>query len=161
MLVRIFTDGACSENPGPGGWCAVFYTSTGQEVISGHEVETTNNRMELMAFVEALEKIKKEHIDGNVYELYSDSAYVVNANEINIGGNSIFLYGIYVNPRSREGTLGKQYLEKLIGNDTVHCVASAYTRQGVATAICFVGNVSINHSMVNSGYSQNVSLKPL
>lgn len=82
MLVRIFTDGACSENPGPGGWGAVFYKSDGQEVISGHEVETTNNRMELMAFVEALEKIVKEHprmVIGNKYELYSDSAYVVNA----------------------------------------------------------------------------------
>ena len=79
MLVRIFTDGACSENPGPGGWGAVFYKSTGQEVISGYETETTNNRMELMAFVEALKKIKKEHKEGNTYELYSDSAYVVNA----------------------------------------------------------------------------------
>lgn len=79
MLVRIFTDGACSENPGPGGWGAVFYTSAGQEVISGHEVETTNNRMELMAFVEALKKIYREHLKGNTYELYSDSAYVVNA----------------------------------------------------------------------------------
>ena len=92
---------------------------------------------------------------------FSGSAYVVNANEINIGGNSIFLYGIYVNPRSREGTLGKKFLEDLIGNEPVHCVAPAYTRQGVATAICYVGNTSLNHAMVNSGYSKNVSLKPL
>ena len=92
---------------------------------------------------------------------FSGSAYVVNANEINIGGNSIFLYGIYVNPRSREGTLGKNFLEKLIANEPVHCVAPAYTRQGVATAICSVGNISINHTMVDSGYSQNVSLPPL
>ena len=92
---------------------------------------------------------------------FSGSAYVVNANEINIGGNSIFLYGIYVNPRSREGTLGKKFLEDLIGNEPVHCIAPAYTRQGVATAICYVGNTSLNHTMVNSGYSKNVSLKPL
>ncbi len=92
---------------------------------------------------------------------FSGSAYVINANEINIGGNSIFLYGIYVNPTSREGTLGKQFLEDLIGNEPVHCIAPAYTRQGVATAICYVGNMSLNHAMVNSGYSQNVSLQPL
>lgn len=79
MLVRIFTDGACSENPGPGGWGAVFYKPSGQDIISGHEVETTNNRMELTAFVKALEKIKEEHEVDNAYELYSDSAYVVNA----------------------------------------------------------------------------------
>jgi len=92
---------------------------------------------------------------------FSGSAYVVNANEISIGGNSIFLYGIYVNPNSREGTLGKKFLEDLIRNEPVHCIAPAYTRQGVATAICYVGNTSLNHTMVNSGYSKNVSLKPL
>lgn len=92
---------------------------------------------------------------------FSGSAYVVNANEINIGGNSIFLYGIYVNPQSREGTLGKKFLEDLTRNEPVHCIAPAYTRQGIATAICYVGNTSLNHTMVNSGYSKNVSLKPL
>ena len=61
------------------GWGAVFYTSRGQEIISGHEVETTNNRMELMAVVKALKQVKRVHKIGNTYELYSDSAYVVNA----------------------------------------------------------------------------------
>lgn len=79
-MIRIFTDGACSNNPGPGGWGAVFYKDTKQEIISGHEVETTNNRMELMAIVKALEKIKKEeHLYHKEFEIYSDSAYVVNA----------------------------------------------------------------------------------
>ena len=79
MLVRIFTDGACSENPGPGGWGAVFYNADGQEIISGHESETTNNRMELMAVVESLKKILKEYEKGMVYKIFSDSAYVVNS----------------------------------------------------------------------------------
>ena len=78
-MVRIFTDGACSNNPGPGGWGAVFYKDTEQEIISGHEVETTNNRMELMAIVKALSKIKREYKECRDYEIYSDSAYVVNS----------------------------------------------------------------------------------
>lgn len=79
MKIRIFTDGACSENPGPGGWGAVFNREENLEEICGFECETTNNRMELMAVVESLKKILKEHERGNIYELYSDSAYVVNS----------------------------------------------------------------------------------
>lgn len=80
MKVRIFTDGACSENPGPGGWAAVFNTASKCKTISGNEQTTTNNRMELRAVIEAfrtiLEKSKPEN--KNEYEIYSDSAYVVN-----------------------------------------------------------------------------------
>lgn len=83
MKIRIFTDGACSENPGPGGWGAVFNTEDKCYTISGNEESTTNNRMELMAVIKAFEKIikieygKKPHAH-NEYEIYSDSAYVVN-----------------------------------------------------------------------------------
>ena len=80
MKVRIFTDGACSENPGPGGWAVVFNTASKCKTISGNEQTTTNNRMELRAVIEAfrtiLEKSKPEN--KNEYEIYSDSAYVVN-----------------------------------------------------------------------------------
>lgn len=81
MRVRIYTDGACSENPGPGGWAAVFNTPDKCYTITGNEQSTTNNRMELMAVIKTLEKIvkieagKSEHHE---YEIYSDSAYVVN-----------------------------------------------------------------------------------
>ena len=80
MKVRIFTDGACSENPGPGGWAAVFNTADKCKTISGNEKMTTNNRMELRAVIEAYTKVlsKKPKTDV-VYELYSDSAYVVNS----------------------------------------------------------------------------------
>ena len=80
MRIRIFTDGACSENPGPGGWGAVFNTDSECITISGYELQTTNNRMELQSVVESIKKILtlKVHED-NDYELYSDSAYVVNA----------------------------------------------------------------------------------
>lgn len=80
MKVRIFTDGACSENPGPGGWAVVFNTDSRVYTMSGNEQLTTNNRMELRAVIEALKKIinKKNHKPDVEYEIYSDSAYVVN-----------------------------------------------------------------------------------
>lgn len=81
MRVRIYTDGACSENPGPGGWAAVFNTPSKCYTISGNEQSTTNNRMELMAVIQALKKIVKIETgrdEHHGYEIYSDSAYVVN-----------------------------------------------------------------------------------
>lgn len=80
MKIRIFTDGACSENPGPGGWAAVFNTENKCTAIQGHEQLTTNNRMELKAVVESFKKILSKKIKDDIeFELYSDSAYVVNA----------------------------------------------------------------------------------
>lgn len=80
MKVRIFTDGACSENPGPGGWAVVFNTASKCRTMSGNEKLTTNNRMELRAVIEAFRKIvnKKSHNPDIQYDIYSDSAYVVN-----------------------------------------------------------------------------------
>lgn len=84
MKFRIFTDGACSENPGPGGWAAIMACNDGNQILKGYEVNTTNNRMELMAVVKVLSHIMSKGIDGfNVQkdkiEIHSDSAYVVNA----------------------------------------------------------------------------------
>ena len=78
MKIRIYTDGACSENPGPGGWAAVFNTESKCLTITGNEVETTNNRMELRAVIEAFKKIAKTK-SNNEFEIFCDSAYVVNA----------------------------------------------------------------------------------
>ncbi len=78
MKVRIYTDGACSENPGPGGWAAVFNTENKCFTITGNEIETTNNRMELRAVIEAFKKIAKTK-SNNEFEIFCDSAYVVNA----------------------------------------------------------------------------------
>ena len=78
MKVRIFTDGACSENPGPGGWAAVINTANKCSTISGNEKTTTNNRMELKAVIEAFKKVLIKNKNAE-YELYSDSAYVVNS----------------------------------------------------------------------------------
>ena len=73
--VEIYTDGACSGNPGPGGWAAILFYRGHEKSISGFEAETTNNRMELIAALRALECLK-EPCD---IKLYSDSAYLVGA----------------------------------------------------------------------------------
>ena len=59
MKLKIYTDGACSGNPGKGGWAAIILEDSNQSNISGSESNTTNNRMELIAPIMALKKIKK------------------------------------------------------------------------------------------------------
>ncbi|TAM99018.1 MAG: ribonuclease HI [Rhizobiaceae bacterium] len=70
--VEIFTDGACSGNPGPGGWGAILRHNGAERELSGGEALTTNNRMELMAAIEALDALKQPCR----VELYTDSNYV-------------------------------------------------------------------------------------
>ena len=72
--VTIFTDGACSGNPGPGGWGAVLISGENEREICGGEPATTNNRMELMAAIQALETLKRPC----KVELHTDSQYVRN-----------------------------------------------------------------------------------
>ncbi len=71
--VKIYTDGACSGNPGAGGWGAILVYGEHEKEISGGEAETTNNRMELMAVISALELLKSPCS----VDLYSDSTYVL------------------------------------------------------------------------------------
>jgi len=70
--VVIYTDGACSGNPGPGGWGAVLLSGPHRKEICGGELATTNNRMELMAAIQALELLKKP----SKVEVHTDSKYV-------------------------------------------------------------------------------------
>ena len=73
--IRVYTDGACSGNPGPGGWAAIVIDDGHERELAGGETSTTNQRMELRAAIEGLSAI-----DGRdrAVALYSDSAYVVN-----------------------------------------------------------------------------------
>lgn len=73
--VTIYTDGACSGNPGPGGWGAIMMYKEVKLELSGYEAHTTNNRMELMAPIQALSRLK----EPCAVSVYSDSAYLVNA----------------------------------------------------------------------------------
>ena len=70
--VRIYTDGACSGNPGPGGWGAVLLYNGERKEICGGEIDTTNNRMELIATIQALQALKRR----STVALFTDSRYV-------------------------------------------------------------------------------------
>lgn len=73
--IVLYTDGACSGNPGMGGWGSILMYKGKEKILAGGEILTTNNRMELTAVIKGLEAIKEScHVD-----IYSDSAYVVNA----------------------------------------------------------------------------------
>lgn len=75
--VIIYTDGACSGNPGPGGWAAILRYRNTEKILSGGEAETTNNRMELTAAISALECLK----EPCRVELHSDSKYLTDGME--------------------------------------------------------------------------------
>lgn len=73
--VEIYTDGACSGNPGDGGWGAILIYKGTEKILSGYEKNTTNNRMELRAAIEGLKALK----EPCRVKLYSDSAYLINS----------------------------------------------------------------------------------
>ena len=73
--VTLYTDGACSGNPGPGGWGAILEYNGFEKELSGGEENTTNNRMELTAVIRGLQALK----ESCIVELYSDSKYVIDA----------------------------------------------------------------------------------
>jgi ribonuclease HI len=71
-MIKIYTDGSCEPNPGPGGWAAVIYSGQNEKVITGSETKTTNNRMELRAALEALLALEA----SSQIELFTDSEYL-------------------------------------------------------------------------------------
>ena len=73
-MIKIYTDGSCLKNPGNGGWAAIICTKDEIKKISGSEKDTTNNRMELMATINALKEVNSE----DLIEIYTDSKYVKN-----------------------------------------------------------------------------------
>ena len=72
--LEIYTDGACLGNPGPGGWAALIIDNNQEKILSGNNEMTTNNRMELLAVIKALESIN-HHLEITIY---TDSKYVIN-----------------------------------------------------------------------------------
>ncbi len=113
--VIIYTDGACSGNPGPGGWGTILMYEDNKKEISGGKKNTTNNIMELTAVVEALKLLKYK---CNV-KLYSDSAYVVNA------FNQKWIYGWMKNGwknSNKEPVKNKEIWEELYSLTKIHNV---------------------------------------
>ena len=70
-IITIYTDGACSGNPGKGGWAAIIIAGNNEKIISGSELMTTNNRMELIAVIKALQTLQSQKIN-----IFTDSKYV-------------------------------------------------------------------------------------
>lgn len=73
--IILYTDGACSGNPGPGGWAALLMHGGHEKMLSGADPNTTNNRMEMMAVIEGLRALQKPCL----VRVHSDSAYIINA----------------------------------------------------------------------------------
>ena len=71
-MIKIYTDGSCIGNPGPGGWAAIIFNGDKQDIISGRKKKTTNNQMELMAAIKALVFFSKKQ----KIKIYTDSIYV-------------------------------------------------------------------------------------
>ena len=87
------------------------------------------------------------------------SVEVINVNEIKINGEQMFLYGIYSQSTSPRGIDGAVYLKNLVMDKEVECHVVAFTQNAELTAVCAVDGFSINHKMVDMGYSNNVSLR--
>ncbi len=78
--IEIYTDGSCKGNPGPGGWAAILLEEGAKKpfkILKGREQSTTNNRMEMMAVIEALHFLQQQHLQNHDITLYSDSNLVI------------------------------------------------------------------------------------
>lgn len=113
-IVEIFTDGACSGNPGPGGYGAILKSGDRIKEISGCEKETTNNRMELMAVIEAFRQLKKPCR----IKVISDSSYVIKGMKEWLPG---WIKKGWVNSR-KEPVLNKELWESLYELSSAHQV---------------------------------------
>ena len=112
---------------------------------------------------DSLFEFKRDNTIGLTYRkeprLVIGKAFVVSANEINIDGEDMLLYGIYSLPESQKGKDAALFLKNMIKNKEVECHVVAFTQNAELAAMCAVDGFSINHKMVDMGYSKNVSLK--
>lgn len=88
----------------------------------------------------------------------SGDAMVFSANDLTVGNNYLFLYGIYTDPEKYDTEKAREYLEQLLQNKTVSCRIVAYTYQNIATGVCFLDGKSINRLLVDAGFADNVAL---
>lgn len=133
-LIIVYTDGACSDNPGgPGGWAATLNYEDRYDVISGHEVSTTNNRMEITAATEAIKYLVNKGYKKII--INSDSAYVING--VNKG---------WIHEWAKQNWKTKQGNE--LANSDLWCVLyEYYTRKDVS--------IKFNKVTAHSGHTFN------
>ena len=114
--VTIYTDGACSGNPGPGGWAAVLIYGKNHKHISGGEQYTTNNRMEIKAALKALQALNQ----SCEVDLYSDSAYLVNAHKM--GWLDTWQANGWVRGKEKEPVLNIDLWQALLEEEKRHTI---------------------------------------
>ncbi len=119
--INVYTDGACSGNPGPGGWGAVILYSGIEKEMSGGESKTTNNRMELTAVIAALAALK-EPCDVTVY---SDSKYITDA--LNFGWAKSWKKNKWIKS-DKKPALNTDLWERLLGLCEIHKVTPVWVR---------------------------------
>ncbi len=119
--VTIYTDGACSGNPGPGGWGAVLRYKDTERELSGGEPMTTNNRMELMGVIAALELLR----EPCEVTLYSDSQYVCNA--LKLGWARKWQQNGWMRNK-REPALNPELWERLLSLCDIHDVTPVWVK---------------------------------
>ena len=114
---------------------------------------------------EKVHEAKQKQVKRNLPLIYLDEPKEVigvtkvhNANELEVDGTYIFLYGIYVNPDTEQGIQAKKFLENIVKNQMVRCSIVAYTFQDIATGMCYIGNQNINQMLVTNKFSKNVAL---
>lgn len=121
----------------------------------GSKAIIENNTQKIMA-ITVPKKLPLVYLDAPK-EIHGQ-VKVINANEIEVGGTYIFLYGIYVNPDSADGLEAKKFLEVMIKGQEVRCSILAYTYQDVATGMCYLGGKNLNQTLVDEELSKNVAL---
>ncbi|MFI3241396.1 MAG: hypothetical protein R3Y43_02380 [Alphaproteobacteria bacterium] len=140
--------------------------SVSQEIKNEEEIVIDNNK-NTQPITKDSKPQKNEVIknNSNVYLKYLDipeivtgKAIILNANQILIDNKYIFLYGIYADPSSPKGIDAQMFLHQTINDKDVKCKIVAYSNEGAPTGYCTVENISLNHLLVNKGFSQNVSL---
>ncbi len=121
--------------------------------------------LENRQLAEELQEIKVQTVKRHLPLVYLDTPKEVigavtvhNANELEVDGTYIFLYGIYVNPDTEQGIYAKKFLENMVKNQIVRCSIVAYTLQDVATGMCYLNGENINRMMVTNKFSKNVAL---
>ena len=115
--IELYTDGACSGNPGPGGWACILIYNNSEKELSGYEPETTNNRMELMAVIKGFEALR----EPCQVTVYSDSSYIVNA--FNQGWIENWIANHWKRGPRKEPVLNKDLWKKLLSLIKKHQVS--------------------------------------
>lgn len=123
-------------------------------------IENTSPTVELepMPKPQARTKPKIDLDYLSVPEIVYGKPDVINANKLIVDNKHLFLYGIYVDAETQLGKDAKSFLKDLIADKTINCRIVAYTFQKVATGYCFVDNISINHLLVEKGFSKDIAL---